>query len=61
MSSGDDEAGSGTKPKACATCGGQGKIRHVQGFFTLERTCPSCHGRGQVIDPLPDPTPGSVS
>src|SRR3977135_408367 len=40
----------GTKPKVCATCGGQGKIRHAQGFFTLERTCPSCHGRGQVID-----------
>src|SRR5467141_1938900 len=40
----------GTKPKACAACGGQGKIRHAQGFFTLERTCPACHGRGQVID-----------
>jgi molecular chaperone DnaJ len=43
-------AQSGTKPKVCATCGGQGKIRHAQGFFTLERTCPSCHGRGQVIE-----------
>ena len=43
-------AKAGTQPKACATCGGQGKIRHAQGFFTLERTCPSCHGRGQVID-----------
>ena len=43
-------ARAGTKPKVCATCGGQGKIRHAQGFFTLERTCPSCHGRGQVID-----------
>ncbi|HEX2653924.1 MAG TPA: molecular chaperone DnaJ [Xanthobacteraceae bacterium] len=40
----------GSKPKVCATCAGQGKIRHAQGFFTLERTCPSCHGRGQVID-----------
>jgi molecular chaperone DnaJ len=40
----------GTKPKACAMCGGQGKVRHAQGFFTLERTCPSCHGRGQVIE-----------
>src|SRR6186713_1779892 len=40
----------GTKPKPCSSCGGQGKIRHAQGFFTLERTCPSCHGRGQVID-----------
>ncbi|HXZ46696.1 MAG TPA: molecular chaperone DnaJ [Pseudolabrys sp.] len=43
-------AKAGTKPKACATCGGAGKIRHAQGFFTLERTCPTCHGRGQVID-----------
>jgi molecular chaperone DnaJ len=40
----------GTRPKACPTCGGQGRIRHAQGFFTLERTCPACQGRGQVID-----------
>jgi molecular chaperone DnaJ len=40
----------GTKPKACPMCGGLGKVRHAQGFFTLERTCPSCMGRGQVID-----------
>jgi molecular chaperone DnaJ len=43
-------AKAGTRPKACATCAGQGRIRHAQGFFTLERTCPSCQGRGQVID-----------
>jgi molecular chaperone DnaJ len=40
----------GTKPKTCAMCGGQGKVRHAQGFFTLERTCPNCGGRGQSID-----------
>jgi molecular chaperone DnaJ len=40
----------GTKPKVCAMCGGQGKVRHAQGFFTLERTCPNCHGRGQSIE-----------
>ncbi len=40
----------GTKPKTCAMCAGQGKVRHAQGFFTLERTCPNCHGRGQVIE-----------
>src|SRR5215510_5512810 len=34
----------GAKPKTCATCGGHGKIRQTQGFFTLERTCPACHG-----------------
>ncbi|HEY5305975.1 MAG TPA: molecular chaperone DnaJ [Pseudolabrys sp.] len=43
-------AKAGSKPNACATCGGAGKIRHAQGFFTLERTCPACQGRGQVIE-----------
>src|SRR6202790_2719544 len=43
-------AKTGTKPKACPTCAGAGRIRHAQGFFTLERTCPACQGRGQVID-----------
>jgi molecular chaperone DnaJ len=43
-------AKAGTKPKACPTCGGHGKIRHAQGFFTLERTCVACQGRGQIIE-----------
>jgi len=43
-------AKAGTKPKTCQMCGGQGKVRHAQGFFTLERTCPNCQGRGQSID-----------
>ena len=34
-------AKTGTKPKACPICGGAGRIRHAQGFFTLERTCPA--------------------
>ena len=49
----------GTKPKACPLCGGQGKVRHAQGFFTLERTCPNCHGRGQVIESPCEPCAGS--
>src|SRR5579872_644365 len=48
-------AKTGTKPKACPTCAGAGRIRHAQGFFTLERTCPACQGRGQVIE-SPCPT-----
>ncbi len=40
----------GSKPKTCPMCGGAGRVRHAQGFFTLERTCPGCQGRGQVID-----------
>jgi len=33
----------------CATCGGQGKVRAQQGFFVIERTCPTCGGAGRVI------------
>jgi len=43
-------AKAGTRAKTCATCGGLGKVRATQGFFTIERTCPACHGRGQVIE-----------
>jgi molecular chaperone DnaJ len=43
-------AKTGTRPKTCPTCAGQGRVRHAQGFFTLERTCPNCQGRGQVIE-----------
>src|ERR1700752_5277927 len=40
----------GTKPKTCSMCGGAGRVRQAQGFFTLERTCPGCQGRGQMIE-----------
>src|ERR671921_451624 len=30
--------------------GGSGRERAAQGFFSIERTCPNCHGRGEVID-----------
>jgi molecular chaperone DnaJ len=47
-------AKAGTKPVTCATCGGAGKVRASQGFFTIERTCPTCQGRGETIaDPCP--------
>jgi len=40
----------GTMPKACPTCGGIGRVRASQGgFFHIERTCPACHGRGEVV------------
>lgn len=45
----------GTTPVVCSSCGGLGKVRASQGFFTIERTCPACHGRGEVIsDPCKD-------
>src|SRR5271169_6584405 len=47
-------AKAGTRPKTCSMCGGAGRVRQAQGFFTLERTCPGCQGRGQMIeDPCP--------
>ncbi len=39
----------GTSPTTCRTCGGAGRVRAAQGFFTLERACPTCQGRGSVI------------
>jgi molecular chaperone DnaJ len=45
--------GSGAKPgtaaRGCTVCGGHGKVRAQQGFFVVERTCPTCRGAGEVI------------
>ncbi len=47
-------AGSGAEPgtgtRRCNLCGGHGKVRAQQGFFMVERTCPTCGGRGEVIE-----------
>ena len=40
----------GSKPQVCKTCAGHGRVRAQQGFFAIERTCPTCHGRGQTIE-----------
>ncbi len=45
----------GSKPKKCETCEGIGQVRIQQGFFSIQQTCPSCHGEGHVIT---DPCPG---
>ncbi len=39
----------GTKPTTCSTCHGSGRVRTAQGFFSVERTCPTCQGKGQTI------------
>lgn len=52
-------AKSGTRPTSCPTCGGHGKVRATQGFFTIERTCPGCHGRGEIINDPCDACSGS--
>ena len=40
----------GTGARRCNLCGGHGQVRAQQGFFMVERTCPTCHGRGEVIE-----------
>jgi molecular chaperone DnaJ len=42
----------GTRPQTCGTCGGAGVVRMQQGFFSVQQTCPKCHGTGKII---PDP------
>ncbi|MDE2258775.1 MAG: molecular chaperone DnaJ [Betaproteobacteria bacterium] len=45
----------GTSPTTCGTCGGQGQVRMQQGFFSIQQTCPTCHGSGTTIaNPCPD-------
>jgi molecular chaperone DnaJ len=45
-------AKAGTKPITCTTCHGHGQVRVSQGFFSIQQTCPECHGTGKMI---PDP------
>ena len=35
--------------RTCGTCGGAGRVRAQQGFFVVERGCPTCRGSGEVI------------
>ncbi len=42
-------AAAGTTPETCDACGGQGTERSQNGFFTMERTCRRCNGRGKLI------------
>ena len=42
----------GSSPKVCTTCNGGGTVHMRQGFFSIQQTCPHCHGSGKII---PDP------
>jgi molecular chaperone DnaJ len=39
----------GTQPTTCTTCGGHGQVRMQQGFFSIQQTCPKCHGTGKMV------------
>ena len=49
----DTCSGSGAKPgtsaKTCTTCQGSGAVQMRQGFFSVQQTCPHCHGSGKII------------
>jgi len=40
----------GTSERTCNLCHGQGAVRAKQGLFVVERPCPTCGGRGVVIE-----------
>jgi molecular chaperone DnaJ len=46
-------SGSGARPgthaEPCRYCGGKGRVVQSSGIFSLQTTCPSCQGAGQVI------------
>lgn len=42
-------AKAGSSPTSCTTCNGMGQVRMQQGFFTIQQTCPACHGAGTII------------
>ena len=39
----------GTSAKTCPTCNGSGTVHMRQGFFSVQQSCPHCHGTGKVI------------
>ncbi|MEP3889186.1 MAG: molecular chaperone DnaJ [Hellea sp.] len=39
----------GASVETCGTCGGAGRVRTQQGFFTMERPCSTCGGQGEYV------------
>jgi len=39
----------GASVETCSTCAGQGRVRTQQGFFQMERACPTCGGQGEYV------------
>ncbi|WP_343126636.1 molecular chaperone DnaJ [Buchnera aphidicola] len=42
-------ASNGTKPIICSNCHGNGQIHIRKGFFSVQQSCPSCEGKGKII------------
>lgn len=45
----------GSSATTCSSCNGYGQVRQTQGFFSIQTTCPICHGEGSMVkDPCKD-------
>ena len=44
----------GTSPRTCPACQGSGMTARQSGGFAVSEPCPTCHGRGLIVD---DPCP----
>ncbi len=44
-------AAPGTRPETCGDCNGRGRVRFQQGILPIavERVCPRCKGRGNIV------------
>lgn len=40
----------GSRPVQCKRCGGAGRVRVNQGFFSVAAVCTACQGRGRTIE-----------
>jgi molecular chaperone DnaJ len=43
-------AETGSKSRACPTCGGRGQVISSRGIFSIAQTCPRCEGAGRVVE-----------
>src|SRR3546814_558722 len=47
---GGNGAEPGTSPLVCTNCGGRGVLDDNQGFFSFSQPCPTCQGRGTIVE-----------
>jgi molecular chaperone DnaJ len=50
VSCGGTGAAPGSNRHVCQVCSGSGYVSDNQGLFGISRACPSCRGRGSVVD-----------
>jgi molecular chaperone DnaJ len=43
-------AAPGSSTKTCQTCGGNGQVIMSRGIFSIQQTCPTCHGAGKMVE-----------